>query len=111
MRGLIHRLFRRLERASRGAAWVIKRRDNSVSVHPRGVLMSQSQVDADQSRVDAKLRREAAKQGLRIKRSRWRANSVDNHGGWQIIDVNCNYIVAGQRFDMSDEEVAAYLAE
>jgi hypothetical protein len=41
------------------------------------------------------------------RKSRWRAGSVDNFGGYMLIDQS-NRIVAGVRFDMSAEEVVAY---
>lgn len=57
---------------------------------------------------DSKLRREARKQGFVLRRSRWRAGMLDNHGWWQIInDRNC--IEAGERFDMTEDDVARFL--
>jgi hypothetical protein len=50
-------------------------------------------------------RRAAKRVGLRAAKTRWRANSVDNHGGFQLIDPYSNSVVAGVRFDMSAEDV------
>jgi hypothetical protein len=63
-----------------------------------------------QSRLDGRARRAAKKIGLVARRSRWRAGSVDNWGGFVLIDPYTNFIVAGSRFDMSAEEVIRYCA-
>lgn len=60
-----------------------------------------------QSALDARARRAARRCGLMARKSRWRAGSVDNFGGYMLIDQS-NRIVAGIRFDMSAEEVVAY---
>jgi hypothetical protein len=42
------------------------------------------------------------------RKSTWRRNSVDNYGKFQLVDVYCNRIEAGERFDMSAEDVLEY---
>jgi hypothetical protein len=57
--------------------------------------------------MDARARRAARRAGLTACKSRWRSNSVDNYGGFQLVDHH-NTIVAGARFDLSAEEVLKY---
>jgi hypothetical protein len=61
-----------------------------------------------QAGIDARIRRLAAREGYRALKSRWRAGSVDNLGGWQIVNQH-NFIEAGERFDLSDAEALAWL--
>lgn len=58
----------------------------------------------------SRLRRLAAKQGYALCRSR-RAESVDNLQGWMIVDPYRNWVVAGEKFDMTDEDVERFLSE
>ena len=59
--------------------------------------------------LDAKARRAAARAGYIARKSAWRRNSVDNHGGFQVLDGNM--IVSGERFDMTAEEVIEFCSE
>jgi hypothetical protein len=59
---------------------------------------------ADQA-LDARARRAARRVGLMARKSRWRAGTVDNLGGFMLIDPYINAMVDGSRFDMSAEEV------
>ena len=45
-------------------------------------------------------RRAAKRIGLKARRSRWRAGSIDNLGDFQIIDPQQNWVIAGERFDL-----------
>jgi hypothetical protein len=56
---------------------------------------------------DQRARRAAARVGLRAKKTRWRANSIDNFGGFALVDPGANLVVAGSRFDMTAEAVVA----
>ena len=58
-----------------------------------------------------KLRRQAKRLGLKIKKGRPRKIHVDNLGGYMIVDLYRNRLVRGQRFELDLEDVAAYLAE
>jgi hypothetical protein len=60
---------------------------------------------------DQRARRAAARVGLRAKKSRWRANSIDNFNGFALVDPDANFVVAGSRFDMSAEDVVAFCKE
>jgi hypothetical protein len=61
----------------------------------------------DQS-LEQKARRVAKRAGFIAKKSRWRAHSVDNLGGFQVIDPYLNSVQEGVRFEMSAEEVIKY---
>jgi hypothetical protein len=63
------------------------------------------------SALEARARRAAQKAGLKAVKSRWRAGSVDNYGGFQIIDPYFNRVEAGLRYDMSAQEVIEYCQE
>lgn len=58
----------------------------------------------------SRLRAQAKRQGLIMRKSR-AGRSVDNFGGYMLVDANKNYIVSGARFDMSLDDVAGYLKE
>ena len=47
----------------------------------------------------------------RARKSRWRANSMDNLGGFQIVDVWTNNVIAGVRYELSPEAVIAFFEE
>ena len=53
-------------------------------------------------------RRAAKRVGLRARKSRWRAGSIDNFGEFMIIDPERNWVVAGARFDFTAEDVVEF---
>jgi len=57
------------------------------------------------SALESRARRAARKVDLIAKKSRWRANSIDNLGGFMLIDPYTNGVVAGARFDLTAEDV------
>jgi hypothetical protein len=57
---------------------------------------------------DQSARRAAARVGLRAKKSRRRANSINNFGGFALVDPGANFVVAGARFDMTAADVVAW---
>jgi hypothetical protein len=63
-----------------------------------------SEIDQAQ---DAKARRAAKRAHLVARRSRWRCDTVDNRGGFMLIDER-NLVVAGERFDLSAEDVITF---
>lgn len=65
---------------------------------------------ANEKAVEARARRAARRRGLRATKSRWRAGSCDNQGGFQLINER-NWIVAGVRFDLSADDVLDYCAD
>ena len=58
--------------------------------------------------LEAQARRAAKKFGLVAKKSRWRANTRDNLGGFMLVNAYTNSVEAGERFDLSAEEVLEY---
>jgi hypothetical protein len=55
--------------------------------------------------LDARARRAARKVGLIARKSRWRANTIDNHGEFMLVDPFTNVPAAGFRYDLSAEDV------
>lgn len=58
--------------------------------------------------LEARARKEAARIGLVARKSRWRVDSIDNYGGFMLVDPSLNTPVAGWRYDMTAQEVIAY---
>lgn len=58
-----------------------------------------------ESAMDVRARRAARRVGLVASRSRWRKHSIDNHGGFMIIEPNSNRVVWGEKWDLSAEDV------
>jgi hypothetical protein len=57
---------------------------------------------------DGQARRAAKRAGLYATKSRWRANSCDNLGGFMLVDPHTNGIVCGEKFNLSPEEVVEF---
>jgi hypothetical protein len=55
--------------------------------------------------LEARARRAAHRAGLMAKKSRWRSDTVDNHGGFMLVDPYTNCVVEGARFQLSSEDV------
>jgi hypothetical protein len=53
-----------------------------------------------ESALDARTRRAAKRCKLIATKSRWRRGSVDNFGGFMLVDTR-NNIVAGSRFELT----------
>jgi hypothetical protein len=58
--------------------------------------------------LESRARRIASHVGLIARKSRWRADSIDNMGGFMLVDPATNAVVAGSRFDMDAESVINY---
>jgi hypothetical protein len=56
-------------------------------------------------------RRAAKRVGLQARKSRWRANSIDNLGGFQILDPMRNCIVAAEKFNFTPDDVVEFCAD
>jgi hypothetical protein len=66
----------------------------------------------EQEHSEDQARRAAKRVGLKaIKGGRWRANSIDNQGGFMICDPMRNVAVAGARFDYTADDVVAFCAK
>jgi len=61
-----------------------------------------------ESAMDARARRAAKRAGFIAKKSRWRQCTIDNWGGFMLIEPCCNVVLAGERFDWSAEDVIGY---
>lgn len=57
------------------------------------------------------LRRRAAKLGYRFTKSNWRKDSIDNHGGYMIIEIDRSICVDGARYECDLDYVAAFIEE
>jgi hypothetical protein len=66
--------------------------------------------DVTEKALDSRARRAARRCGLHATKSRWRRNSIDNFGGFALVDER-NCIVAGAHFDMSAEDVIDYCVQ
>jgi hypothetical protein len=61
--------------------------------------------------LEARARRRTRRAGFVARKSRWRRGTVDNRGGFQVIEPYSNWIVAGERFDMTPEDLIAWCEE
>jgi len=68
-------------------------------------------MDEKEKREDSRLRKMAARRGYQLCKSRERTTHANNHGGYMIVEVERNTIAAGPDFDMSLEEVKAFLSD
>jgi hypothetical protein len=58
--------------------------------------------------IEQKARRAARRVNLDAQKSRWRLNSIDNYGGFRIVDPYLNAVVAGDRYSLSAEQVIEF---
>ena len=65
-------------------------------------------IDDEDSTLESRARRAAKRIGLLARKSRWRAGTVDNRGGFTILDPQRNWIVAGQRYDFTAQDVIEF---
>jgi len=62
--------------------------------------------DVDSAGVrEARARRAAKRVGLLARKSRQGVGTIDNLGGFRLIDPDGNFIVAGERFDLDPDEI------
>jgi hypothetical protein len=66
------------------------------------------QQDLSETALEQRARRAARRVGLVARKSRWRANSIDNHGGFMLVDPMTNFAVDGFRYDLTPEYVIEY---
>lgn len=64
----------------------------------------------EETREITRLRRRAGKLGFRVLSSQRWLNTINNHGGFMIVDDR-NIVVNGNRYDLSLEAIADWLAE
>ena len=60
---------------------------------------------------DARLRNMARRHGYAVRKSRWRLDSLDNFGGYMIVDPDSGLLMAGARFDLTGADVAKWLVD
>ena len=70
-------------------------------------MMLRNQERAEKA-LEQRARRKAKSVGLVAMKSRQGIGSVDNCGGFRVVDAVLNTIEAGVRFDLSAEEVIAF---
>lgn len=63
---------------------------------------------SDEATLDARARRAARRVGLVAKKSRWRVGTVDNRGGFMLIEPISNSVRRGEKFELSAEAVVGY---
>ena len=69
-----------------------------------GVAVMNEILVSEQAR-NARARRVAKAAGYEARKSRWRRDSLDNAGGFMIIDPETRFPVAGFNFDLDAQEV------
>jgi hypothetical protein len=62
-------------------------------------------IEMNEAALESRARRAAKRIGLKARRSRWRRDSIDNLGGFMLVDPDRNMIVAGSRYDLTPEDV------
>ena len=65
----------------------------------------------DERNRAARLRRKLNKLGYTMRKTNWRRDSIDNFGGYAIIDTEYNAIVRGSRFDLDLDDVEEFISE
>lgn len=65
-------------------------------------------MDKEIKRREDRVRQQLTKQGLALRKSRVFTPTADDQGGYMIVDTQFNRIEAGERFDMTLEEVEAF---
>lgn len=62
--------------------------------------------DREYKTLENRVRRNLAKQGLLLHKSR-AARSIDNYGGYMVIDAHYNWVVGGFRYDLGLDDIAS----
>jgi hypothetical protein len=70
--------------------------------------MTNSNETRNTKQLDQRARRSAERVGLKAIKSRKRCTSIDNYGGFMIIDPARNWVEAGNCFDLSADEVIVF---
>ena len=63
---------------------------------------------SDTKARENRLRRRLAKMGYLLRKSR-ASESLDNFGGYMIVDAYRNYVVAGSRFDLDLDDLEQFI--
>jgi hypothetical protein len=80
------------------------------SIHGVCVMSSllSDDVERQEKSRELSLRRKAGRLGYSVRRSR-RQLSVDNDGGYMLVDIESNSVASGSRFELSLDDVEAFL--
>lgn len=65
----------------------------------------------EEKELDSRARNAARKVGLKAVKSRKRHTNFDNYGGYMLVNTDNNSIEAGQKFDLSAEDVIRVCSE
>ena len=65
----------------------------------------------DQASREARVRRRARKQGLALRKSRATIAHLDDHGEYRLVDSDRGFVVAGEKFDLTLDDVENWLGE
>jgi hypothetical protein len=60
---------------------------------------------------ESTLRSKAQRLGYRVMKSRDRRTHVNNSGGFMLVNASQNFVVAGERYDLTLGDVARHLTE
>jgi hypothetical protein len=64
--------------------------------------------EISENALEQRARRAARRAGLVAKKTRWRLGSIDNYGWFMLIDPSTSFCLAGERFDMTPQDVIDY---
>jgi len=70
----------------------------------------QTTTQADVGRREAAVRRALRPEGQALRKSRARNWTLDNQGGYMIVDADRNFIVAGEKYDLTLDDVERWVA-
>jgi hypothetical protein len=69
-------------------------------------------VDTEQhDRNEDRVRRIAKRQGYALHKDKAGVWSFNHQGGWQIVDAERNWLVVGERFELSLDDVEQWLGQ
>lgn len=88
-----------------GRLWRV--RESELEAFLRG---GEGNVDTAEKARENRLRKQAARQGYGIKKSRAK-ESLDNRGGYMVFNLAFNSIEFGARFDATLDDIEAFLKE
>jgi hypothetical protein len=80
-------------------------------VNPRNLEKIMLTTESNLTVSDTKARRAARRIGLVAKKSRWRKGTIDNRAGFMLLNPMTNFVVAGERFDLTAKDVVEYCAK
>jgi hypothetical protein len=58
---------------------------------------------------ESRLRALARRRGLVVRKDRARSSNIDHYGGYMLVDEYTNFIVGGQRFDLTIDDLEDWL--